>query len=120
VELFKKSYPILSDVADHKFFVIHLESFFSNQCRKFISGTETALLEKMYNASLNQIPWPILQISDSYLKRKRTLIWRGCHQRMPVFIIFSLATLPKDWDDEKKRVSSITSYMAYGCCRQPH
>jgi predicted esterase len=101
VELFKKKLSDLSDAADHKFFVIHLESILQViNAEKSISGTETALLEKMYNAFLND---SLANPSDfdSYLNRKRTLILAWVSPTDGI-TSFSWLRLPKDWDEKKE------------------
>ncbi len=101
VELFKKKLSDLSEVADNKFFVIHLESILQViNAEKSISGVETEILEKMYDAFLND---SLANPSDfdSYLKRKRTLILAWVSPTDGA-TSFSWLRLPKDWDEKKE------------------
>jgi len=101
VELFKKKLSDLSEVADNKFFVIHLESILQViNAEKSISGEETEILEKMYDAFLNDSLANPSEF-DSYLKRKRTLILAWVSPTDGV-TSFSWLRLPKDWDEKKE------------------
>ena len=101
IKLFEKKLSDLSEVADNKFFVIHLESILQViKAEKSISKTETKLLEGMYDSFLND---SLANPSDfnSYLKRKRTLILAWISPTDSV-VSFSWLRLPKDWDVEKE------------------
>ena len=101
MKLFEKKLSDLSEVADNKFFIIHLESIRQIiNAENSISKKDIELVEKIYDAFLND---SLANPSDfnSYLTRKRTMILAWVSPTDNV-VSFSWLRLPKDWDVEKE------------------